>query len=91
MLKKLFKYIEPLWLGNDEKISLRRLFAIIFSIDLILNIHQVIFNYEPGMSYADTALLLGIEAGLITAFLSMTTISSIRNAEQNPANTNLPA
>lgn len=39
-MKKIFKYIEPLWLGNDKKISLRSVAAIGLIIDLIINIHN---------------------------------------------------
>jgi hypothetical protein len=39
-MKKVFKYIENLWIGNDSKPSLRSVLAIAFSIDLIINIHR---------------------------------------------------
>lgn len=39
-MKKVFKYIEPLWLGNDRKISLRSVAAIALIADLIINIHN---------------------------------------------------
>jgi len=90
-MKRLFKYIEPIWLGNDDKLSIRRTLALIFSIDLIINTHHAIFYAEKGVSFGDVALLLGIEAGLIAAFLSLTTYSSMKNAQQDPNNTNLPA
>jgi hypothetical protein len=72
---KLFKYIEPLWLGKNGKISIRRVLALAFSIDLIRNLSQVISNWEVGKSYADIAMLLGLEAGLIAALLALTTYS----------------
>jgi hypothetical protein len=40
MLKRFFKYIEPLWLGNDKKISLRSIAAIALLIDFIRNVHS---------------------------------------------------
>lgn len=39
-MKKFFKYIEPLWLGNDNRLSLRSLGAIALLIDFIRNIHS---------------------------------------------------
>lgn len=40
--KKLFKYLEPLWLGNDNKISLRSIGAIALIIDIIRNVHSCV-------------------------------------------------
>lgn len=40
MLKRFFKYFEPLWMGNDKKISLRSVAAIALITDLIINIHN---------------------------------------------------
>jgi hypothetical protein len=57
-MKKLFKYLEPLWLGTTGKISIRRTLVIAFSIDFILNTSYVIHNWELGKSYADGAMLL---------------------------------
>lgn len=73
---KVFKYIEPMWLGADDKISIRRVLALGFSIDLVINISYVIFNWIPGQSYSEIAMLLGLEAGLIAALLSLTTYSA---------------
>lgn len=39
-MKKLLKYIEPLWTGNDGKISLRSTAAIALIIDFIINVHN---------------------------------------------------
>jgi hypothetical protein len=75
VLKTLFKYIEPLWLGTNGKISIRRVLALAFSTDLIRNISHAIYKWEAGKSYADVAMLLGIEAGLIAALLALTTYS----------------
>ena len=74
---KLFKYIEPLWLGTNNKISIRKILSLAFSIDLIRNISHIIHNWKPGRSYADTAMLLGLEAALIAALLSLTTYSTM--------------
>lgn len=74
-MKKLFKYVEPLWLGKNGKISIRRVLALAFSVDLIRNLSEVIANWEVGKSYADIAMLLGLEAGLIAALLALTTYS----------------
>lgn len=76
---KVFKYIEPMWLGNDNKFSIRRFLSLIFSIDLVTNIHHIVRNWEVGKSYADAALLFGIEAGLVAALLSLTTYSAAIN------------
>lgn len=72
---KLFKYLEPLWLGNNGKISIRRVLALAFSTDLIRNISHAIYKWEAGKSYAEVAMLLGLEAGLVAALLALTTYS----------------
>ena len=75
-MKKIFSYIEPLWLGRDKKLSIRRVLALVFSIDLIRNTSYAIHKWEVGKSYADVAMLLGIEGGLIAAMLALTTYSA---------------
>lgn len=39
-MKKIFKYIEPLWTGKDGKISLRNLGAMALMIDFVINMHN---------------------------------------------------
>jgi len=82
-MKKIFNYIEPLWIGTRNKISIRRLLALCFSIDFIGNTSHAIHNFEVGKSYADVAMLLGIEAGLIAALLSLTTYSNSLKQKQD--------
>jgi hypothetical protein len=73
---KTFRYFEPMWLGYDNKVSIRRFLALFFSGNFIINLRHIIINWESDKSYADAALLLGIEAGLIAALLSLTTYSN---------------
>lgn len=75
-MKKVVAYIEPLWLGTRNKISIRRFLALCFSVDFISNTSHAIKNFEAGRSYADVAMLLGIEAGLVAALLSLTTYTN---------------
>jgi hypothetical protein len=83
IITQVFKYIEPMWLGNDGKFSIRRFLSLLFALDLVKNFHHIVINWEAGKSYADAALLLGIEAGLIAALLSLTTYSSVINKPPN--------
>lgn len=76
-MKKLFKYIENLWLGVDGKVSLRASLAIAFSIDFISNLSHSIYKWEAGRSLEGLSLVLGIEAGLIVALLGITAYSNI--------------
>lgn len=79
---KLFRYLEPMWTGNDGNMSIRRFLALIFSINLLFNIYHIVHHWEIGKSYSDAAMLLGIEAGLIAALLSLTTYSSAHSPSQ---------
>ena len=77
VIKAIFLYIENLWLGTNKKPSIRRVLALCFSIDFISNTSFAIKRWEAGKSYSDVAMLLGIEAALIAALLSLTTYSSL--------------
>lgn len=83
-MKKLFNYIEPLWLGKNGKVSIRRVLALAFSVDLIRNISYAIYNWEAGKSYAEVAMLLGLEAGLVAALLALTTYSQNISQSSTP-------
>jgi hypothetical protein len=85
-MKRIFLYIEPIWLGSKNQISIRRVLAIIFSIDMVTNINYTIRNWEVGKSLADAAMLVGIEAGLITALLALTTYTSAINQSEHVRN-----
>lgn len=78
-MKKIFKYIEPLWLGTNDKISIRKVLALVFSTDFVRNTSHAIYKWEVGKSYADVAMLLGIEAALVAALLSLTTYTAMIN------------
>jgi hypothetical protein len=97
VMRKLFIYIENLWTGHDGKPSIRRILAIIFSIDLVCNFHQaggavtkmlkllmsgktldpaVVTSISSFLS--NEAMIIGVEAALIAALLSLTTYQSLQ-------------
>ena len=79
-MRVIFKYIEPIWLGSNGKLSIRRVLALLFSYNLVCNISTALADAKFAQSYADIAMLLGIEATLIAALMSLTTYSaSIKN------------
>ena len=88
-LVDVFKYIEPIWLGTNKKPSIRRVLSLAFSFDFISNTSHAIHNWEVGKSYSDVAMLLGIEAALIAALLSLTTYSSYLTKKTNPEDTTI--
>jgi hypothetical protein len=81
LLSRLYRYFEHLWIGRDGKPSLRAVLAIAFSIDFIMNTSYAIRKWEIGKSYADVAMLLGIEAGLIAALLGLRMYQAIQEAK----------
>ena len=83
MIIKIFKYLEPMWLGSNDKISIRRVLTLIFSYNLVLNISNTLNNPKFNASYSDVAMLLGIEAGLIAALMSLTTYSNTITKKNN--------
>lgn len=73
MFKKIFKYLEPAWTGDDGKFSLRSALAIVLSINLVLNVNHAIWRWDSQRSLEGLALVLGIEAGLIAGLLALKT------------------
>lgn len=86
VFKKIFRYIEPLWIGSDGRISLRASLAILFSIDFVRNLSFAISKWSADRSLEGLSLTLGIEAGLIVALLGLTTY---QNLAGNTAKTTL--
>ena len=78
-MRKLFKYIEPMWLGAKDQISIRRVLAIAFSIDYISSNSYAIRHWGEGKSFGELSSLLMIEAGLIAALLALTTWQNLNN------------
>lgn len=78
-MKRLFKYIENLWLGRDKKPSLKAILAIALAINLMVNITHAVNRWDASKSLSDFSMVMGIEAGLIAALLGLTTYSNIQH------------
>jgi hypothetical protein len=78
-MKKIFKYIEPIWLGRNGKISIRSTLAIGFSWNFMWNLSHAVAKWDDGRSMSDLALVLGIEAGLIASLLALRTYQNVQN------------
>ena len=61
-----------------------------FSVDLIRNISHVVHKWEPGKSLAEATMLLGLEAGLIAALLSLTTLQTVTSIKTNASQPQQP-
>lgn len=72
-MKKVFKYIEPIWLGKNGKVSIRSVLALAFSWNFIWNLSYAIKRWDAGRSMSDLAMILGVEAGLIAGLLALRT------------------
>ena len=77
LIKSLFKYVEPLYTGNDGKMSLKASLAIMFSINFIHNLTHAIWKWEAGKSLEGLSLVLGIEAGLVISLLGLTAYTNV--------------
>lgn len=78
-MKKIFAYIENIWIGRDGRPSLKSILGIAFSINFMMNVSHAVYKWEVGRSVSDLAVVLGIEAGLIAALLGLTTYSNIQH------------
>lgn len=74
---QVFSYLSPLWSGTDGRPSVRATLAICFSYDIMRNTSFAIRKWETGKSYADVALLIGIEAGLVVSLLGLAAITNM--------------
>jgi hypothetical protein len=83
---KFFKYIEPIWLGSNNQLSIRRVLALVFSFNLVCNISASLADPKLSSSHAEVAMLLGIEAGLIAALMSLTTYSTAIEIKKGSTN-----
>lgn len=88
-MKKVFKYIENLWLGADGLPSLKAVLAIAFSIDFIRNLSYAIYKWDAGRSLEGLSLVLGIEAGLIVSLLGITAWTNV-SAKKIEADATIP-
>lgn len=77
MIKKIFNYLEPLWTGEDGKISLRSTASIALLIDFISNLSHSVYKWDAGRSLEGLSLVLGIEGGLIASLLGITAWSNM--------------
>lgn len=79
-IQQLFWYVEPMWLSSiDNKMSLRAVLAMAFSIDFISSLSFAVRKWSEGRSYEGLAMVLGIEAGLIAALLALTTYQNTQS------------
>jgi len=88
LLKKIFFYLEPLWVGGDGKISLRASLAIFFSWKLVENLDYGIQKWAEDRTLSGLDSNLIILAGLIAALLGITAYSNVahRKIESDATN-----
>lgn len=86
--QKIIAYLEPLWLGNDGKISLRLVLSIAFAINIMINTSRALTAVIAGVNASNVALILGVEAGLIISLLALKTYQNTvevkAEAQSNP-------
>lgn len=66
-MRKIFKYLEPIWTGKDEKPSIRRLLSLYFSILFTLEVIKKTTQSD----------VLWVIAALIAGLLSLTTFQNV--------------
>lgn len=78
-IRSIFHYVEPLWQGSDNKMSLKNVLVIFFSWKLVENLDYGIRKWEAGKSLSDLAMVLGILAALIAGLLGITIYSNLQH------------
>lgn len=89
-MNKIFKYIENLWIGMDGRPSLKSILAIAFSINFIHSISTAVRRWDAGKSLSDLALVLAVEAGLITALLGLKVYANVQQSALDAKNPDKP-
>lgn len=79
VINKTFKYLEPLWTGRDEKISLRACMAIFLGWDFVTTMRYATQKWAADRSLEGLSLVLGIEAGLIATLLGLNVWSNLQH------------
>lgn len=71
MIKKLFKYLEPIWTSKDNKPSIRRALSLFFAILFAIEV----FKTNPHVE------VLWVISANIAALLSLTTFQNISHSK----------
>lgn len=74
---KVFRYLAPLWTGEDGKISGKNVAALCLVYNFIENLNYAVQKWDAGRSLEGLSLIMGIEAGLITALWGLTAWSNM--------------
>lgn len=74
---RVFKYIEPLWVGEDGKISLRAVIAIVLTYKLLENVDYAIQKWQQGTPLGEVSTIILTLAGLIPVLLGITAWSNM--------------
>jgi hypothetical protein len=85
MISKIFRYLEPMWLGTDGKISVRAVGFISLTIDFISNMRHAVYKWTELRSLEGLSLILGIEAGFATTLLGIAAWSNMSNRKLDNA------
>lgn len=76
-LTKVFNYISQIWLGTDNKLSLRAVLAFIVSIHMLFMISRGVYKWEAGRSLAELTGLMTVEAGFVVTLLGISAVQGI--------------
>jgi hypothetical protein len=76
-IRTIFKYLEPMWLGADGKISLRAVLAMFFSWKLVDNLDYGVRKWAADRSLEGLNSLILVLAGLIAALLGIAAWSNM--------------
>ena len=77
-MRKVFHYIEPLWLGKNGKISIRSFLALAFSLHFMKTLSHAVYKWDDGHSLSDLGMILGVEAALIASLLALRTYQNVQ-------------
>lgn len=74
-----FNYISNIWLGQDQKPSVKRVLAIIFAIHMLFMISRIIYKWEGTRAIGDSVGILYVEGTMVLTLLGITSAENVIN------------
>lgn len=85
-ISKTWTYLEPIWLGNDGKLSLRNVSALALVVHFMFMMTNAFYNWEAGKSLEGAAMVLTVEMGGILTMMGFAVWSNLKHTQIDAEN-----